>query len=405
MPLYAYSAYADSGRLIKGEIDATSEIEVLDNLATRGLTAVSVRQGGTALPWWVRDFSLTGGADRLSNEDLERFFATLSAMLAARFPLTKALRFCCDQSQGRRATRVAEIVETSVANGHPLHQAMAETGGAFPDRLIAMVRLGEAANRLADLAQETATMLAAETTLRRELRGALIYPAILAIMSVLVVALIVFYLVPTLTPVFATADAPLPLPLQVMSTLRGFMLQNGTLLAAVGVIISVLLWLGRRQLRRGLTRLGARLPGIGSFLRQRETLSICQTLALMLGGGATITQALLAAREATANADYAALIAKASDSVAAGGALSEHLKASPLFDPSAASMIEAAEEADRLSEVLTTIAADLSSRTQRSMKQAVQMITPVLTLLIGLTVGALILSTISAIMDLNDIAI
>jgi len=404
MPRYAYNAYSQTGELEAGELHAESDLAALDALTARGLKPVSLTAGGSAERWWQRDFSLTGGPAQADPAALEHFFKTLSSLLAVRFPLPRALRFCVAQARDRRMARALTLVHDAVGDGQSLAAAMRGAGGFFPDRLISMIEVGENANRLADVSARTAETLGAEAERRRELRAALLYPAILMVMSVMVMALLVFYLAPTLTPVFASASAEPPAILAAMTRLRAALIGGWPILLAGLLGLGLALRAAGTGLRAGLFRLGLRLPGIGAYLRQVHTLRICQTLALMLSSGAPLPRAVATARDAAAPHAYRAALATAHDAIIAGGTLSAPLHGNGLFDPMAVAMIEAAEETDQLSPVLDRLVADLRIRSSRSLTQAIRMITPVLTLAIGLGVGAVILSTVTAIMDLNDIA-
>jgi general secretion pathway protein F len=124
----------------------------------------------------------------------------------------------------------------------------------------------------------------------------------------------------------------------------------------------------------------------------------------MLGSGAPLPQALAAAREAVALEPHRALLERAEAQVVAGGTLATALGHGQLIDPTALAMIEAGEEADDLRAILDTATTILAEETTRTLTQAIRTLTPVLTLTIAFGVGAIILTTISAIMDLNDIA-
>lgn len=405
MPRFAYSAYDPSGKIIHGELTSASELEALDSLAAKGLTPVQVSAGGSALPWYQREFSLSGKSGALKPAAIERFFNGFSALLSSSFPLVNALKYSAEQAQDPATRRALSRLGDSVENGASLQAAMAEIDPAFPPRLQTLVGVGESANTLAEVSARIATMLASQARMRRELRSALIYPAILLVMSALVLGLIVFYLVPTLEPVFRSAQAPLPLPLHLMSGFRQTVLNAWPLMLGLFAALLVLGFALRAPIQRGLAALATRLPVIGPFLRQRATLDICQSLSLMLGSGATLSQALTTAEQSSLNPAYTALLAQASERITSGGTLSQTLLGNPLIDQMTATLLQAGEEADRLPQVLDTATADLSDRTSRTLAQLIQMLTPVLTLLIGFSVGAVILSTIAAIMDLNDIVL
>lgn len=404
MPRFAYRAFGPDGRATSGDIEADSASAALDRLARRGLTPTALTEGRDSGPWYQREITLPGSRKGLKPRELQRIFATLSALLTARLPLSRALGFCIEQSSDTATRRTLIRLREAVENGASLGAAMEGEPDAIPARFATLIRVGEAANRLEPVTARIAAALEAEATLRRELTGALIYPLILLIMSVLVLGLIIFYLAPTLVPVFDTAGAPPPALLSAMTELRAALLAGWPLvLAGVGGGLLVL-WALRAPLKAALRRLGLSLPLIGPYLRQRGALALCEPLQLMLSGGADLPEALKAARETAPDTALAALIARTERAVTDGKPLAPCLEGSPLLDPMTVAMIRAGEEANRLPDALESVTRGLRQRTGASLAQAVKLLTPVLTLVIGLLVGGLILSTIGAILDLNDLA-
>ncbi|KNG93787.1 type II secretion system F family protein [Pseudaestuariivita atlantica] len=405
MPRFAYSAYATDGSIETGEVSAASDVAALDQLAARGLTPVSLKQGGSAVPWYRRDISLTGRPPAAKPQVLAEAFRALSSLLLVNFPLPRALDFAAHSTPDPAMRRALERVGQSVADGQKLADAMAEEGTTFPARLVTMVGIGEAANTLPQVTGRIAETLTAEVTQRRELRAALVYPAILIVMSALVLGVLVFFLAPTLVPVFASSGTPPPAVLRAMIGLRDVLSDDWpVILAAVAGGGLLLRWLWPRLRHRAAPVL-LRLPVIGPYQRQVNTLEAAQTMALMLGSGATLVQALRTAHDTATHPAYRALLEQAETTITGGGTLSSVLSASPLIDPMAAALIEAGEETDRLAPVLDQLSDELRDRTRRTLAQAIRLVTPVLTLAIGLIVGAVILSTVSAIMTLNDVAL
>ena len=404
MPNYVYSAFAKDGSSVSGEIQAENDVVALDLIAKRGLTPITLTQGGHAGPWWSRDISLFGSSAKVKTAELERFFTTFSALLLARFPLPRTLGFCEAQTKDRVMKRALRSVLSSVEDGMSLGKAMQNSDNVFPERFISLIATGEFSNKLAEISTSAAALLSSEAKLKRELRAALIYPVILLIMSALVLGLVVFYLAPTLMPVFATAGSEAPTILRFMTSVRGVILSGWPVILSVIAGISVITYALQKPISAALTALLMRLPLSGPYLKRRETLRLCQTLQLMLSSGATLPQSVAAARQGASFAAYQNLLSKTENHITAGGTLSDTLSNSPLIDDMASALIQAGEESDRLEEVLETVVTSLSESTSQTLNQMVRLLTPLLTLIIGVGVGAVILSTISAIMDLNDIA-
>lgn len=404
MPTYAYSAYSNDGSSVSGEIQAENDVVALDLIAKRGLTPISLTEGGHVGPWWSREINLFGTSDKLKPGELERFFTTFSALMQARFPLPKILGFCEAQTKDRVMKRALGTVQASVENGMTLGKSMRAAGGIFPERFISLITTGESSNKLVEISASAAAMLNSEAKLKRDLRAALVYPIILLIMSALVLALVVFYLAPTLMPVFTTAGAEPPVILQFMTSIRNAVLTGWPILLSILTALGLIGYVLRTKLSAGISGLLMRLPLTGKYLKRRETLRLCQSLQLMLSSGANLPQSLAAAREGASFPAYQILLENIEDQITAGGTLSETLCTSPLIDDMASALIQAGEESDRLGDVLQTVVASLSASTSQTLNQMVRLLTPLLTLIIGVGVGAVILSTVSAIMDLNDIA-
>lgn len=404
MPTYAYSAFSSDGQSVRGEVQAENDVNALDLIARRGLTPITLIEGGHLGPWWSREINLFGTSRRFKAGELEKFFTTFAALLQAHFSLPRTLGFCESQTKDRVMKRALGAVRTSVENGNTLGQAMREADDIFPDRFISLIATGERSNKLSEVSARAAVLLSSETKLKRELRAALIYPIILLMMSVLVLALVVFYLAPTLMPVFATAGAEPPVILQFMTRIRNAILSGWPVLLTALLSIAIISYALRTNISAALIALLMRLPLSGQYLKQRETLRACQSLHLMLSSGATLPQSLAAARSGASFAAYKTLLINAEDRITAGGTLSETLCSTPLIDDMTSALLQAGEESDGLDEVLQTVVTSLSTSTSQTLTQMIRLLTPLLTLIIGVGVGAVILSTISAIMDLNDIA-
>ncbi|NSX56916.1 type II secretion system F family protein [Parasulfitobacter algicola] len=405
MPRYSYSAITADGTSVSGEVDANDELSALDMIASRGLTPINLDEAGSSsVPWWNRELRLIGGPTTAKPIELERFFTSFASLMQAQLPLTRALSFCAQQVAKPAMQRALENIRTDVENGMSLGQAMQQQDQIIPERLTVIIKLGEASNQLEQAAREAADLLSRESKIAQQLTGALLYPIILVIMSVLVLALVVFYLTPTLLPVFAASGAEPPVILVMMDTLRSALISGWPLLITGVILGTVIFAVFRIQIRKALAGISMRLPVAGRYIRQRESQKICQMLALLMRNGATLTSALTTAQRATPHPAYKVLLANTEETVIAGGTLSTSLAQSPLMDDLARTMIDAGEESDRLVEVLETASVSLSAQTSETVTRAVKLITPILTLIIGLGVGAVILSTISAILDLNDIA-
>ncbi|WP_284165977.1 type II secretion system F family protein [Frigidibacter sp. SD6-1] len=405
MSRFAYRALTIAGEEKAGEVSAQDEAQALDLIARQGLTPVWLRSGSQPLPWWQREFSFSGKVAPLKPSEMGEFFTSFAALIEAKLPLASALGHCERQAKGRtRLQSALARARLSVENGSTLAQGLRDAAPVFPERWIAVIQSGEQANRLESVVRRAAETLASEERRRREIRAALIYPAILLLMSLLVVGMVIFYLSPTLLPVFTSTGREPPALLVTLNWL-GEVLHMHWLgaIVALTVLIAAASAL-RTRYKDWLFPILLRTPLVGAYFRRIETAQICQTLALMMEGGAPLMQALSVLRGGRLRGPYRTLIEETSDCVAAGGTLTSALQRSDLIDPTAMILIAAGEQSDRLPTSLRSAALTLEGMISQTTSQFVRMLTPILTLLLGGSVGALILSTVTAIMDLNEIA-
>lgn len=402
MPRFRYSAYTANGKLQKGELQADSELIALNRLSTRGLTPVALEEGGISLPWWQREINLTGQTQASENA-LELLFKTLSRLLSVELGLLKALRFCIFNCRDRAMMVQLERVLEEISEGSTLATSMRGGNGYFPERLITMIEIGEAADRLATVTQRIAEVLDQEAKQRREIRSAIIYPLILVVMSFFVMVILIFFLAPTLIPVFESTGTEVPSIMKAMNGLRVFIITKWYWPLAAGSSIIAAAIFYRRSPSRLFSEIFLRLPVIGHHIRRSETLKAMQNLSLMLASGTTLNHAMKIVSTTTQQPRYRRMFEGAYEHIVSGGKLSESLKKSKIIDPMTLAMIEAGEEANQLVPILDKTVSDLSARRNLALTQTIKMITPILTGLIGIIVGGIILSTVSAIMSLNDV--
>lgn len=403
MPRFAYKAYTRAGRLETGRIHAAHDAAALDALKARHLTPFEVAPelGASDVPWWAREVSLLG--DTIPRKDLAAFLQSFALTLKARLPVPLALATALEDVRNRRLRAVLAEAEREVSEGRGMAASLADHPEVIPAQIAQMIALGEDANRLADTTDYAARLMQRELAFRTELSSALVYPIILLVASLVVIIGLIFFLAPTLAPVFAAVRADPPFVIAVMMAIRTFSFDYWTeIVLAAGIVVLGLLFVVRTR-PSDMERLLFRLPVLGGALKMAEVLRSLMTLALMLESGAPILTALTAARNACTTQVFAGMFDRMAENVRAGGKLSTALM-SDLVPPSIAQMIRIGEETDHLGEMLTNATTALDAQLRARIQAVLGLLTPILTLVIGGIVGLLIFSTLSAILDINDLA-
>jgi general secretion pathway protein F len=404
MPLYQYRAYDSAGALRSGEMEAASDAGVLQQLKAAGLIPVEAVESRRARVerWWERDLF----ADRnLPPASLALFTRELATLVDAGIPLDEALRIVTLHPMIAKVRKATEETLAYVLEGASLAEAM-ERQGRFGDFYCSMVRAGEAAGNLGQVLRQLATSLERSVETRQRLRSALVYPMVLVAMAVGGLVLIATVLLPTIVPIFTDAGAEPPFAIRLMLDLQNGLARHWVLVL-IGLVLFVaglvMLW-HNPQARSLFSRLALKAPLVGPIVTMAETAKLARTLASLLGSGVPMLTALRIVGSVAGNAHVAAAIADAADEVKEGRMLSRGLARSGVFPSLMLRLTAVGEETGRLEPMLRHVETIFEGQVHRRLEHLLTLLTPTLTIGMGLIVGGLILSVMSAILSINELA-
>jgi general secretion pathway protein F len=405
---YGYRAYDASGRLVEGEIAADSRKMALDLLGRRGVYPLEIASGlapDAAKPWWNRDIVLFR---RVPLSGLALFTRELAVLVKADLPLDETLRIVALQpSLSASMRRVTEGVLASVLEGQSLSQALAAADGVFPEFYWRLVRGGEASGTLGAVLEDVAGFLERSAEMRAKVLSALLYPAILMTVAGLAVAAIMAVLLPAIVPLLRDAGAPLPFIVRVLESIREAVAANwlgGAVVVGAAAVLAVAL-IATGQLKRALSRLALRVPLLRGLITQREVARFARTLATLMKSGVPLLDATRIAGGVLANGRYREAIDGVAETVRQGASLTRPLTESGLFPEVALRLIAVGEKTGQLETMLLRTADIFEAALQRQLDRMTALITPALTLLIGGLVGGLIVSVMSALLGINELAV
>ena len=401
MPEFAYKAFTTDGRMEQGALRAPDEANALVQLAGRGLTPFDVTaREDVQTAWWAREVTLL--RDAMPRTELAAFLRAFAMLLEARIPVPEALALAIEDVEHGRLKRQLRATHAALIEGARLGKALEQSAPLVPTEVTAMLAIGETGNRLATVAERVATLAERDVALRNELRSALTYPLLLLIASVAVIALLVFLVVPSLAPVFVAVRSEPPWSIAALMSLRDGVQAWWPIGLAGGIILLGLLTLiGRRA---GSHDLFYRLPVLGRIRASAEASRALGALGLMLEAQIDLPEALRLTAGSTARRVLSQDLTNAATAVETGASLVVALGDSPSLPSLARQMLKVGVEANRLPEMLGHVAQVLDSRTREALKRVLGLLTPTLTLIIGLLIGVLIYSTLTSILDLNDLA-
>jgi general secretion pathway protein F len=401
LPTFAYRALTAGGERVAGEVEAADARTAIVRLQETGLIpidAAPVRARASAAVPRTR-----GGRSAKAVTQLTRELATL---IGAGQTLEGALALVGEELSQKDLAAALGRVLVKVRSGVSLSEALAQEPQYFPALYVSMVRAGEAAGRLDKSLRELAELRERTEQLQAKLTSALIYPCILTLTAVGSVMLLLTLVVPQLEPMFASAGAALPTSTRAVLAVSGFVREQGT--AALAVLL-VLLVAARFALRlpgprRAFDGTLLRLPVLGALMRERLTAQLTRGLATLLGGGLDLPQALVVARGMLSNTEAQARLEQATTRVRTGRTLAESLGEARIIAPVAAKMLRVGEESGRLQTVAAHLAAAYEEKVSLRLQRLVAVIEPAMVIVLGLVVGGIVTSILTAVISVNELA-
>jgi general secretion pathway protein F len=414
---FHYRAYTTQGVVTAGTIMADGVDAAIDALYRSGLTPFETygvtdtkanrpsitRSNGTSLPVWKRELR---GSTRFNLKELTAFTIELASLINSGLPLDEAFRVIAAAGAVAKSARIANDLLKDVLGGSQLSEAMARRPENFPSDYRAILGAGEAGGLMGPALSQIGELLSRRLEIRGKITAALVYPIVLILTSLLSVAVILFVLVPSLSPIFTDAGLPLPGILSKFDDLRNNWGTTALVLGLAGVA-STFVWRTvkhNREMRLALDRMMYSTPVLGRLIQAREAAAFTRALGTLLSARASLMPALQTAQTLVSNRYLAALYAIATARVPEGTPLHRALDGGGLIPSSALRLIAVGEETGHLGPKLLQAAALLEGDLQRQIERMVGLLTPVLTLAIGGGVGALIMQVMSAVLSINDLA-
>ncbi len=413
MAQFQYRAADPEGKVVEGTIEAAEAAAVVARLQDRGLIPIRVGAAATdakgktgaaasrlALP------SMPALGRRLGQKDLLVVTQELSTMLEAGLPLDRSLGTLVELADKPELKAVLGDVLQAVRGGKSLAEAMAKHP-FFPGLYVNMVRAGEVGGFLDIVLARLLEYLERSQEVRDEARAALAYPVVLTAAMGMSILVLLVYVLPKFSVMFDDMGKTLPTSARVVMAVSDGLRHYWW----AGLVAIALLVFGLRYWRHtpkgslAWDQLKLRLPLVGDVVRKMEVAKIARTLGTLLKSGVPMVQALGIVKEITGNQIVGRSLAEVEVGVREGAGVSEPLARSGVFPPLAIQMISVGEDTGKLDDMLLKVALYFDREVQVRVQQFTRLLEPVLILVMGLAVGFIVVSMLSAIFSVNDLPI
>lgn len=405
MPQYRFKSTTPDGQTREGTMDAPDESAVVAAIQGWGEIPVRVVAGGGRANVWR--LPLRGRRrTKVGSGEVLVFTRELATLLEAGLPLDQALTVQTDLMEGEAMCGVLESVLERVRNGAALSDALAEQGEVFSRFYLSMVQAGEASGAMVDVLKRLAEHLERSKELHDTIMAALIYPAILVVMSVLSLFLLLTFVVPQFQQLFADAGKALPVATQVVIAVADF-LQDfwWALIGAVVIGVFAFRWLLADSARRfrwdGWL---LRWPVVGDLVAKVEVARVSRTLGTLLRNGVPVLRGLSIVKDTLTNAVLTRDIETTTAALREGQGIAEPLMATGRFPKLALHMIKVGEETGRLEEMLLRVAETYDREVKTAVQRALALLEPILIVGLGVLIAGIIMSILVAILSINELA-
>ena len=391
----------DDGEVLDGIYTAENEAKLRRDLESRGLCILSIRRRGwSGLP--ALDLPRRR---RVAPREFIVFNQELAALLGAGIPLVESLDIVRRRADNALFQAVLDDVYERVRSGAALSAAFEAQGDLFPGVYTASVLAGEKSGGLEEVLRRYIAYARVIGSVRRRTLSALAYPGILLLLSVLVVAIIVLEVVPQFADFYAGMNAELPLATQVLMGVSVALREFWVLVAAAAGGVAVAVWRllaspGRRPL---LDRTLLRTPLVGALASKFAASQLARTLATLLGGGIPLVSALDIAARSIGNRHVAAQLASVSREVREGRALAASMAARGVFPAVAVRMVEVGESSGALQDMLNSVADFFDEEIETTLSRFMTLIEPVLLVVMGVVIAALLLALYWPLLQLGSV--
>ncbi|HHH38728.1 MAG TPA: type II secretion system F family protein [Sedimenticola sp.] len=405
MPVFRFKAVKPGGEVFEGELEMADEQSLVRHLQAEGWMPVRVEPAGGAEARLRRLFS-PRPRRRLNQKKILHFTQELATLLEAGLTLDRALQILGELSDDGELQGLMQRLRERVQSGTTFSQALAEEQGLFSPLYLNMVKAGEVGGVMQVTLARVAEYLERSNDLRESVRSALTYPMILLLVAGLSVILLLVFVVPQFSQMFADMGQALPLPTRIVIAAGDLFRDYWWLL--LGILLLGIAWLRasleNEQARRRWDRRLLGWPLIGDLLAKVETARFARTLATLLEAGLPLLSALKLVQGGISNSVIASGLAEAAENLKRGRGLADPLLEQRVLPPLALQMIKVGEESGNLEPMLTKVADVFDQEVRESVKQMLTLLEPLLIVGLGLIVAGIIVSILLAVLSANELA-
>ena len=389
---FSYKVRDKSGKLVEGQLEAENAQLVVSKLRSMGYVPIEIEQQGSKS--LSKDIKIPFLTDRVKLKDVSIFSRQFATMISSGLSMLRSLYILAEQTESKPLAEIVNQVRTDVERGASLSAALAKHPKAFNRLYVAMVRAGEAGGVLDSVLQRLATTIEKQVELRRKVKSAMTYPAVVSGLVLLLVTAMLLFVIPMFQNIYGELGGTLPVPTQILINISAIVRKWWwvVLLGEIGFVWWFRRWINSETGRKRWDTFRLRIPIFGGLARKTALARFARTLSALVRSGVPILESLDIVRETSGNWVVSEAVSDTAQHVKRGEPLSRRLEEHPVFPPMVVQMMAVGEETGALDEMLDKIADFYDQEVEATVNAMTSLIEPILIVVMGVCIGGMIIA-------------
>jgi type IV pilus assembly protein PilC len=403
MPKFMFQARNLAGKIQVGSVEASDENELRNRLKGQNLTVLKIMTAPSSkAAVKTAGFSFGGG---VSSKDLQIFTRQFSTLINAGIPVVDCLKMLSEGKRNPVLKEAASRVKTSIESGKRLGDSMAANPKVFDRFYVNMVRAGEEAGILDGILMQLSTYMEKSEKIRKQVQGALVYPAAIMFVAAIVVVGILVFVIPQFQELYKGAGKELPMITQIVVAISNMFITKWylVLIGVVGIPYVIMQYYKTPEGKYFFDRFLIRTPVFGELIQKSAIAKMTRTLATLLSSGVSVIEALEIAAKTAGNGVIEDALHRCKESVTAGKPLAAPLLKEPMIPDMVTQMISIGEQSGSMDIMLGKIADFYEDDVENAVKAMTSLIEPLLMIVLGGIIAVLVTSMYLPIFDMANL--
>ena len=393
MPLFVWEGRTAQGKVLKGEMEAVSPQAVFARLRSQRIQPIParVKEKGVGLN---REITIPGFGSGVSSHDVMIFTRQFATMIDAGLPIVQGLDILCQQTENKAFRNTISTVKQDVESGFTLADALKKHPKVFDDLYVNMVAAGETGGVLNTILNRIALFIEKSERLKKQVKGAMIYPATIVVVAVGVVTILLLFVIPVFAELYSGMGQALPYPTQITIKVSNFFRAYFIYLAIgiAGIIVALRMYNKTEQGKFVIDGFLLKLPVMGDLIRKVAVARFSSNMSILLNSGVPILDGLAITAKTAGNKVVERAIMVSRTSISQGRTVAEPLAETKVFPPMVCQMVAIGENTGALDSMLKKVADFYEEEVDRAVANLTALMEPVIMVVLGVILGGLVIS-------------